>query len=54
MLAGKDVQTLPRDILAVSDPELRTAFKESFIKRATLRGLKRNAVVSGNAGTAVM
>ena len=37
--------TLARDILAMSDEDFRTAFKGSPMKRAKLRGLKRNAAV---------
>ena len=50
-IAGKDARTLARDILAMSDEDFRTAFKGSPMKRAKLRGLKRNtAVVLGNLG----
>jgi epoxyqueuosine reductase len=52
VLAGKDARTLARDILAMSQEELSVAFKNSPMKRAKLRGLKRNAaVVLGNVGT---
>lgn len=44
-VAGKDAQTLARDILAMSDDEFRAAFKNSPMKRAKLRGLRRNAAV---------
>ena len=51
MIAGKDALTLARDILAMSDEDFRIAFKGSPMKRAKLRGLKRNAtVVLGNLG----
>jgi epoxyqueuosine reductase len=51
-LAGKDARTLARDLLAMTQDELRAAFKGSPMKRAKLRGLKRNAaVVLGNVGT---
>jgi epoxyqueuosine reductase len=51
VLAGKDARTLARDILAMSDEDFRMAFKSSPMKRAKLRGLKRNAaIVLGNAG----
>jgi epoxyqueuosine reductase len=51
VIAGKDARTLARDILAMSDEDFRTAFKGSPMKRAKLRGLKRNAAVAlGNAG----
>jgi epoxyqueuosine reductase len=50
-IAGKDAQTLAREILAMSDEDFRTTFKGSPMKRAKLRGLKRNAaVVLGNVG----
>jgi epoxyqueuosine reductase QueG len=45
VIAGKGAQTLAREILAMSDEDFRTAFKGSPMKRAKLRGLKRNAVV---------
>jgi epoxyqueuosine reductase len=51
VIAGKDARTLARDILAMSDEDFRIAFKGSPMKRAKLRGLKRNsAVVLGNIG----
>lgn len=54
VLAGKDAGTLAREILAMSDEEFRIAFKGSPMKRAKLRGLKRNAaVVVGNLAHAV-
>jgi epoxyqueuosine reductase len=50
-IAGKDARTLARDILAMSDEKFRMAFRGSPMKRAKLRGLKRNAaVVLGNIG----
>ncbi len=50
-IAGKDASTLARELLAMSQPEFSAAFKGSPMKRAKLRGLKRNAaVVLGNAG----
>jgi len=50
-LAGKDARTLAREILAMSDEDFRKSFKGSPMKRAKLRGLKRNAaVVLGNIG----
>jgi epoxyqueuosine reductase len=53
VLAGKDARTLAREILAMDDDEFRSAFKGSAMKRAKLRGLKRNAAVAlGNMGTA--
>jgi epoxyqueuosine reductase len=52
-IAGKDARTLAREILAMDDGRFRAAFRGSPIKRAKLRGLKRNAaVVLGNVGTA--
>lgn len=50
-IAGKDARTLAHDVLAMSDEDFRIAFKGSPMKRAKLRGLKRNAsVVLGNVG----
>ena len=51
-LAGKDARTLAREILAMDLDAYRAAFRGSPMKRAKLRGLKRNAaVVLGNVGT---
>jgi epoxyqueuosine reductase len=51
-IAGKDARTLARELLAMSDEDFRIAFRGSPMKRAKLRGLKRNAaVVLGNVGT---
>jgi len=51
-LGGKDARTLARELLAMSDAEFRELFARSPMKRAKLRGLKRNAaVVLGNVGT---
>jgi epoxyqueuosine reductase len=51
-IAGKDARTLARYILAMTQEEFSAAFKGSPMKRAKLRGLKRNAaVVLGNMGT---
>jgi epoxyqueuosine reductase len=51
-LAEKDARTLAREILAMDDETFRAAFNGSPMKRAKLRGLKRNAaVVLGNMGT---
>ena len=48
-LAGKDPQTLARDLMNMSPEEFSSAFKGSPMKRAKLSGLKRNAaVVLGN------
>jgi len=52
VLAGKDARTLARELLAMTQEEFSVAFKNSPMKRAKLRGLKRNAaVVLGNVGT---
>lgn len=52
MIAGKDVRTLAREILAMAQEEFSAAFRHSPMKRAKLRGMKRNAaVVLGNVGT---
>lgn len=49
MIAGKDARTLARGILAMDENAFRAAFRKSPMKRAKLRGLKRNAaVVLGN------
>ena len=48
-IAGKDARTLARELLGMSQEEFSRAFKNSPMKRAKLRGLKRNAaVVLGN------
>ena len=48
----KDARTLARELLATSQAEFSAAFKGSPMKRAKLRGLRRNAaVVLGNVGT---
>jgi epoxyqueuosine reductase len=50
-IAGKDARQLARELLAMDDEEFRAAFRTSPMKRARLRGLKRNAaVVLGNVG----
>lgn len=52
VIAGKDVRTLAREILAMSQEDFTAAFRHSPMKRAKLKGLKRNAaVVLGNTGT---
>ena len=52
-LAGKDARTLAREILSMTPEHFSAALKGSPMKRAKLRGLKRNAaVVLGNVGTA--
>ncbi len=49
VIAGKDARTLARELLEMSDEDFRTEFKGSPMKRAKLRGLKRNAaIVLGN------
>lgn len=54
VIAGKDSRTLAREILGMSQEEFTVAFRRSPMKRAKLRGLKRNAaVVLGNIGTTV-
>jgi epoxyqueuosine reductase len=51
-LGDKDARTLARDLLGMTHTEFNAAFKGSPMKRAKLRGLKRNAaVVLGNVGT---
>jgi epoxyqueuosine reductase len=51
-LAGKDARTLARELFGMTQKEFSRAFKSSAIRRAKLRGLKRNAaVVLGNVGT---
>ncbi|HEX3160550.1 MAG TPA: tRNA epoxyqueuosine(34) reductase QueG [Gemmatimonadaceae bacterium] len=51
-LVDKDARTLARELLAMSQEEFSAAFRGSPMKRAKLRGLKRNAaVVLGNVGT---
>ncbi len=48
-LAGRDPGSLARELLSMSDDDFRRGFKGSPMKRAKLRGLKRNAaVVLGN------
>jgi epoxyqueuosine reductase len=52
-LAGKAARTLAREILGMTQEEFSRAFKGSPMKRAKLRGLKRNSAVNlGNVGTA--
>jgi epoxyqueuosine reductase len=51
-LAGKDARTLAHELLAMTQEGFSVAFKNSPMKRAKLRGLRRNAaVVLGNIGT---
>jgi len=52
-VAGKEARTLARELLEMSQPEFSGAFRGSPMKRAKLRGLKRNAaVVLGNVAIA--
>ena len=52
-LGAKDARTLATEILGMSQDDFAAAFKGSPMKRAKLRGLKRNAaVVLGNVGMA--
>ncbi|WP_309670870.1 tRNA epoxyqueuosine(34) reductase QueG [Gemmatimonas sp.] len=52
-LEGKDARSMALWLLSLSRSEYSTAFKGSPMKRAKLRGLKRNAaVVLGNVGSA--
>ena len=52
MIARKDAHTLAQVLLAMNDDDFRAAFRRSPMKRAKLRGLKRNAaVVLGNIVT---
>ncbi len=52
VLAGKDARALARELLGMTQEEFSRAFKGSPMKRAKLRGLKRNAAaVLGNIGT---
>jgi epoxyqueuosine reductase len=52
-LGHKDARTLVRELLDMSQDEFGAAFKGSPMKRAKLRGLRRNAaVVLGNVGAA--
>ncbi len=44
-IAGKDARRLAREILAMQDDGFRAAFRGSPMKRAKLRGLKRNAAI---------
>jgi len=51
-IAGKDAVTLARDILALDQDAFSAAFRKSPMKRAKLRGMKRNAAVAlGSMGT---
>ena len=51
VIATKDARALARELLVMTPAEFSTAFKNSPMKRAKLRGLRRNAaVVLANAG----
>lgn len=51
IVASKDARTIALDILRLDDESFRAAFRGSPMKRAKLRGLKRNAAVAlGNTG----
>src|SRR5688500_5149242 len=51
-IAGRDARQLARELLAMTQDEFSRAYSKSPMKRAKLRGLKRNAaVVLGNGGT---
>jgi epoxyqueuosine reductase len=47
VIGKKDAKTLAREILPMSEDEFRTAFKGSAMKRAKLKGLRRNAAIVG-------
>ncbi|HJQ12522.1 MAG TPA: tRNA epoxyqueuosine(34) reductase QueG [Gemmatimonadaceae bacterium] len=50
-IASKDARTLATEILRLNDESFRSSYHRSPMKRAKLRGLKRNAaVVLGNVG----
>ena len=52
IVASNDARTLARDLLRLDDESFRSSFRGSPMKRAKLRGLRRNAAVAlGNAGT---
>jgi epoxyqueuosine reductase len=52
-LAAKDARQLARELLGMPQEQFSAAFRGSPLKRAKLRGLKRNAAVAlGNVGTA--
>ena len=52
VLAAKDARQLSRELLGMTQEDFSAAFKGSPMKRAKLRGLKRNAAVAlGNVGT---
>jgi epoxyqueuosine reductase len=52
-LAGMDTRSLSLSLLSMSQAEFSASFRGSPMKRAKLRGLRRNAsVVLGNVGSA--
>ena len=52
VLGDKSAPTIARELLAMTSAEFSAAFKGSPMKRAKLRGLKRNAAVAlGNVGS---
>jgi epoxyqueuosine reductase len=52
-IVGKDARTIARELMRMTQEEFSGAFKGSPMKRAKLRGLKRNAaIVLGNIGSA--
>jgi epoxyqueuosine reductase len=52
-VAGRDARALSRELLGMPADDFSRAFERSPMKRAKLRGLKRNAaVVLGNVGSA--
>ncbi|HET9426400.1 MAG TPA: tRNA epoxyqueuosine(34) reductase QueG [Gemmatimonadaceae bacterium] len=52
VIGAKDSRTLARELLEMDEDSYRRSFKGSAMKRAKLRGLKRNAaVVLGNVGS---
>ncbi|MEP7002644.1 MAG: hypothetical protein ABI969_19290 [bacterium] len=53
VLVSNDARSIARELLVMTQEEFSAAFRNSPMKRTTLRGLKRNAaVVLGNAGDA--
>ena len=51
-IASKDARMLASEILCLDEERFRTSFRGSPMKRAKLRGLKRNSAVAlGNAGS---
>ena len=47
-LRGKNVSSLAKDLVEITDEEFRLAFKKSPMKRAKRRGLARNAAIALN------